>query len=74
MKRKFLGANERVRCSWNQVHVWSADGFFCIAAKDDKKANAGISYIHSANAHILEQVIRMAFKKPGLHRLSELLQ
>ena len=74
VKRKFLGANEKVRCSWGQVQVWSADGSFCIGAKDDKKTNAGISYIHVANTHILEQAIRMAFKKPGLRRLSDLLQ
>ena len=74
VKRKFLGSNEKVRCSWGQVHVWSADGSFCIGAKDDKKVNAGVSYIHGANTHILEQAIRMGFKKPGLRRLSELLQ
>jgi hypothetical protein len=74
VKRKFLGSNEQVRCSWGQVHVWSADGSFCIGAKDDKKVNAGISYIHGANTHILEQAIRMAFKKPGMRRLSDLLQ
>ncbi|HFT7423986.1 TPA: hypothetical protein ACGRX9_000839 [Pseudomonas aeruginosa] len=74
VRRKFLGANEKVRCSWSQVHVWSADGSFCIGAKDDKKVNAGISYIHGANTHILEQAIRMAFKKPGMRRLSDLLQ
>lgn len=74
VRRKFLGANEKVRCSWSQVHVWSADGSFCIGAKDDKKINAGISYIHGANTHILEQAIRMAFKKPGMRRLSDLLQ
>jgi hypothetical protein len=71
VKRKFLGSNEKVRCSWGQVHVWSADGSFCIGAKDDKKVNAGISYIHGANTHILEQAIRMAFKKPGMRRLSD---
>ena len=74
VKHKFLGSNERVRCSWSQVDVWSADGSFCIAAKDDKKVKTEISYIHGANTHILEQAIRMAFKKPGLRRLSELLQ
>jgi hypothetical protein len=74
VKRKFLGSNEKVRCSWGQVHVWSADGSFCIGAKDDKKVNAGVSYIHGANTHFLEQAIRMGFKKPGLRRLSELLQ
>ena len=74
VKRKFLGSNENVRCSWGQVHVWSADGSFCIGAKDDKKVSAGVSYIHGANTHVLEQAIRMGFKKPGLHRLSELTQ
>ena len=74
VKRKFLGSNEKVRCSWGQVHVWSADGSFCIGAKDEKKVNAGVSYIHGANTHVMEQAIRMGFKKPGLRRLSELLQ
>ena len=74
MKRKFLGSNEKVRCSWGQVHVWSADGSFCIGAKDEKKVSAGVSYIHGANTHVLEQAIRMGFKKPGQRRLSELLQ
>lgn len=74
VKRKFLGSNEKVRCSWGQVHVWSADGSFCVGAKDDKKVNAGVSYIHGANTHVMEQAIRMGFKKPGLRRLSELLE
>ncbi len=74
VKHKFLGANERVRCTWGQVQIWNADGSFCIGSKDDKKTNVGISYIHVANTHIMEQLIRMAFKKPGLRRLSELLQ
>ncbi len=73
-KRKFLGANEQVRCAWGQVQIWNADGSFCIGSKEDKKTNAAISYIHVANTHILEQAVRMAFKKPGLRRLSELLQ
>jgi hypothetical protein len=74
VKHKFFGANEKVRCSWGQVHVWNADGSFCVGAKDDKKINVGISYVHVANTHILEQAIRMAFKKPGMRRLSDLLQ
>jgi len=74
VKHKFLGANEKVRCSWNQTQIWNADGSFCIGSKDDKKTNVKISYIHVANTHILEQSIRMAFKKPGLRRLSDLLK
>src|SRR3546814_5221651 len=26
VKHKFLGANERVRCTWGQVQIWNADG------------------------------------------------
>ena len=73
MKRKFLGT-EKVRCLWCQTHIWNADGLFYIGAKDDKKTYAGISYIHGANTHILEQAMRMAFKKPGMRRLSDVLQ
>lgn len=74
VKHKFLGSNEQVRCSWEQVHVWTADGAFYIGAKDDKKTYVGLSYIHTANTHVLEQAIRMAFKKPGMRRLSDVLQ
>ena len=74
VKHKFLGANEPVRCSWGQVHVWTADGTFYIGAKDDKKTYVGLSYIHAANTHVLEQAIRMAFKKSGMRRLSDVLQ
>jgi hypothetical protein len=74
VKHKFLGANENVRCSWNQIHVWSADGAFYIGAQGDKKTYAGFSYIYGANIHILEQAIRMILKKPGTRRLSDLLR
>ena len=74
VRHKLFGSNEKVRCSWSQVHVWSADGSFYIGAKNDKKVYVGISYIHSANTHVLEQAIRMSFKKPGIRRISEVLQ
>lgn len=73
-KHKFLGSNERVRCSWHQTHIWTADGAFYIGARDDKKTYACLSYIHAPNIHILEQAMRMAFKKPGMRRMSDLLQ
>lgn len=66
--------DEKVRYPWSRVHVWSADGSFWIGAKDNKNVNVEISYIRGANTHVLEQAIRMAFKKPGMHRLSDLLQ
>lgn len=73
IKHKFLGPNEAVRYSWSQVQIWSADGAVVIGAKDDKKAYASLSYIQVPNAHILEQIVRTAFKKAGLKRLSDLL-
>lgn len=73
-KHGFFSARGQVRCSWSQVHVWSQDGAFYIGSKDDKKTYAALSYINSVNIHILEQVIRTAFKKPGMRRLSDLLQ
>ncbi|MCP5235362.1 MAG: hypothetical protein H6945_06440 [Zoogloeaceae bacterium] len=72
-RRKFLRAREKVRCSWDRIHIWSADGSFCVGAKDDKDLSCAMSYIDIDNTHILEQAIRMAFKKPGMRRLSELL-
>jgi hypothetical protein len=73
-RHKFIGANEMVRCGWHQVHIWSADGSFYIGAKDDKKTYAKFPYIDLPNTHILEHAIRIAFKKPGLQRLSDLLK
>lgn len=74
VKHKFLGANENVRCPWGQVQLWSADGSLCVSAKDDKKTSVSISYIDTANTHILERAIRMMFEKAGMRRLSELLE
>ena len=74
IKHKLLSANEQVRLLWGQTHIWSADGSFYIGAKDDKKAYAMMSYISTPNSHVVEQIIRMAFKKPGLVRLSQILQ
>ena len=73
-KRKFFGSDEMLRCSWNQIRVWSANGSFCISATADNKANTAISYIHDVNTHILEQAIRMALEKPGIRYLSDILQ
>ena len=73
-KHKFLGANEKVKCSWSQVQVWSADGSFCIGSKQDKKTYVALSYIDVANTHFLEQIVRIAFKKPGMQKISDLLK
>ncbi len=73
-RHKFLGVSERVQCDWYHTHVWSADGSFCIGKKDDNKVYTGLSYIELPNVHILEMIIRAAFKKPGVRVLSDLLE
>lgn len=74
IRHKFFGSNESVRCLWGQVSVWTGAGEFCIGLKDDKKTYSSMSYINTPNTHVVEQAIRMAFKKPGLNKLSDLLQ
>lgn len=73
-RHKFFGSNEQVSCTWSQVNVWSADGSFYIGAQNDKKVYAGMSYIHTPNAHVIEHAIRAFFKDPAAGKLSELLR
>lgn len=74
IRHKLLSSNEHVRVLWAQTHIWSADGSFYIGVKDDKKTYSSMSYINTPNSHIVEQIIRLAFKKEGLVRLSQILQ
>lgn len=72
-RRKFLASNERIRVPWSAIQIWSADGSFWLQAKGEKKTDVGMSYISTPNVHLLEQAIRVAFKKPGVRKLSDLL-
>ena len=72
-KHKFLGANEKPRLGWHDVHVWSANGSFVIGKKDDSKTYGSASYIENWNAHILEHVVRGGFKK-GVRNLSDYIK
>jgi hypothetical protein len=72
-KQGWFSGNERVKCRWRGLRLWSADGSFYMGAHTDKKAYTGLSYIHTPNTHLLEQAVRMAHKR-GCVRLSELLQ
>jgi hypothetical protein len=70
VKHKFLGANEKVRLSWSDVHVWSANGEFIIGSKTDKKIYGSGSYKDHWNIHLLDHVVRAGFKK-GVDKLSD---
>ncbi len=72
-KHKLLGANEKVRLGWHDVHVWSANGSFIIGKQDDKKTYGSAAYIGDWNTHILEHVVRGGFKK-GVRKLSDYIK
>ena len=74
IKHKFWGLGDAVRCAWHQTHIWSSGGDFYIGLKDDKKTYVSLSYINTPNTHIVEQMIRMGFKKSGMRKLSDVLQ
>jgi hypothetical protein len=72
-KHKFLGANEKVRLSWSDVNVWSANGEFVIGSKADKKIYGSGSYKDDWNIYLLDHVVRSGLKK-GVNKLSEYFQ
>lgn len=69
-KHKLLGSNEKVRLSWGDVHVWSANGEFVIGSKSDKKTYGSASYMNHWNTHLLDHIVRAGFKK-GISKLSD---
>lgn len=71
-KHKFFGRNESEYRKWGQVTYGSAGGGLMITAQDDKKVYVLLPYLSTPNAHILEAMIRLSFKK-WTGRLSGLL-
>lgn len=73
VSRRYNDYGQKVRCSWDQVLISSANGSFLIWSKENKKIDVDLPYLQVANTHILEQIIRKALNRPGLRLLSELL-
>ncbi|MCW5800344.1 MAG: hypothetical protein KIT40_17760 [Nitrospira sp.] len=72
-KHKMFG-NESVWCLWHDTKVWMHDGHFYIASSKDDKIYSSLSYINISNVHLLEHLIRTAYKHPnGFSRLSDIL-
>jgi hypothetical protein len=69
-KHKLFGSDD-VTCPWSDVQIWSADGSMYIGHTKDNKIYSALPYLSTANAHVLEILIRAAFKKPGLIKLSQ---
>ena len=72
-RHRTFRSGERVRCSWAEVQVYSADGSFFIKSKSDSKTYDSMSYVQVDNVHVLEAVIRVFFKAPH-PRMSDLLK
>lgn len=70
-KHKFFG-NETEYRDWGKVTHVSSGGSLFITAQDDKKVYVSLPYLTTQNAHILEAIIRLSFKK-WTGRLSGLL-
>lgn len=71
-KHKFWGSNETEYRDWGKVTYGSSGGSLFITAQDDKKVYVSLPYLSTPNAHILEAMIRLSFKK-WTGRLSGLL-
>jgi len=70
IRRKILGADERVPMELCKAQAWSQNGRFYVGVVGDKKLYASASYIQDWNTHILEHMIRTLFKK-DVTKLSE---
>ena len=70
-RRKF-SADEKIKATWAELQIWSANGSLCIGKTSDKKAALALPYQGANNAHVLEAAIRMKFKT-GHPKLSSIL-
>lgn len=70
-KHKWFGS-EQVKCLWADLRVFSESGSLIIRSSSDNAVYATVSYIDVENTHILEQLIRIGFKR-GCTRLSDVL-
>ena len=71
-RKRMLGANEPVFCSWREVVTGHADGSLLIVKADERKVYEALSYQEVNNVHIFEIALNMA-KERDLKRLSDVL-
>lgn len=69
-KNHLYTPTEKQFFSWDEVVVFSQNGFFVIANKSDSAWQVSFSYQEDDNTHIIDNMIRAAFKK-GVDKLSQ---
>lgn len=60
-RARFLG-DEKVYTRWSEVKYYSHNGSLHLVDKNDERISAQLSYRDVYNAHLLEAIIRIAFK------------
>ncbi len=73
VNHKIFEADEKISLTWDQIVISNNNGSLVIGSKDGNGPKVGLSYIEVPNIHIVEHIIRMAFKEASLKLLSELL-
>lgn len=73
LTRHKFWTREPVVKPWSAVRFSSERGALNIAATDDRNVSVSLPYMHTQNAHVLEHALQMARRRPGLRRLSEIL-
>jgi hypothetical protein len=71
LKRHKMFGTEDVTCPWSELQIWSSGGSLYLGHTKDNKIYSTLPYLKTANAHVLEMLIRAAFKKPGMNKLSQ---
>jgi hypothetical protein len=71
LKKSTFFSSEEIVSPWGDITISSYGGSFYLTNSKDKKISGSLPYLTTNNAHILEALIRTAFKKPGLKKLSE---
>jgi hypothetical protein len=72
-RRILFGKRQMISCAWDEIKTWNYDGRCIIASTADRKARVGLPYANVRNVAVLWSAINAARKKPGLRKLSELL-
>ena len=71
LKKSRLFSKEDIVSPWSDITIMSYQGSMHLTNSKDNKITGSIPYMTTRNAHVLEALIRTAFKKPGMKRLSE---
>lgn len=66
-------SSKREDCLWTDVRISCGPGYFQITSAEDNSLYTQIDYMRTYDTHILEQMLRVGFKK-GIRKLSDVLR